>query len=584
MSPAVRIMLAAFCAASVSTSVCAQKHDYYMTLGYSSTPVTNIFGGTDIDFNYWPPDTSYVFRAMDFTFNAAAICDEDGKLLFYTNGCTINGANHLPITGGDSLNPGLLHDVFCDDGYRAEQGSTFVPHPGNDNLYYLIHLGLNYYDSIGGVGDKLYYTLIDKSLGNGYGAVIEKNQIILEDTLAFGLITLCRHANGRDWWIVVPEMSTPKNFIFLLTPYGIWGPYEQSIGNIQFDDDGTGNAVFSPDGTKYARFDWYNQLDYYDFDRCSGLFSNPRHLSIIEPADTFPNVGGVAFSSNSRYLYVTKADKVFQFDTWVDDLQSSKQTVAVYDGGVILQAATGFFLPQLGPDGRIYICSSSAVPIMHLIEWPDRPGVLSNVIQRGFPLPTYNAWAMCFFPNFRLGPEDGSACDTLGRDNLPLANFRWDAEDTLHPSAFTFTDLSSYQPENWLWDFGDGNMSTDTCPVHTYTSAGMYKVCLTVSNQYGIDSLCRTIIIGVIDADEPAEDDMVISLFPNPFSGSVYITLKPEQKFIASMYDTCGRLISQRTFDRQSVQWNLPQDLPLGIYFVRIHTFDGKIWLLKAMR
>ena len=220
--------LAALWVASVFNIALAQKHDYYMTLGYSSTPGTNIVGGTDINFNNLPPITTYVFRDMDFTYNAATICDEQGNLLFYTNGCSINGADHQEILNGDSLNPGNIHDWFCDDGYRAEQGSNFVPHPSNPNLYYLFHLGLNFYDSIGGVGDKFYYTLIDKTLDNGHGGVIKKNQLLLEDTLAFGLITLTRHANGRDWWIVVPEMSSSKHYIFRLTSYGITGPDQQS--------------------------------------------------------------------------------------------------------------------------------------------------------------------------------------------------------------------------------------------------------------------------------------------------------------------------------------------------------------------
>ena len=35
---------------------------------------------------------------------------------------------------------------------------------------------------------------------------------------------------------------------------------------------------------------------------------------------------------------------------------------------------------------------------------------------------------------------------------------------------------------SYLWDFGDTNTSTDPNPVHTYTSAGVYTVTLTVSD------------------------------------------------------------------------------------------------------
>jgi hypothetical protein len=571
MRPVLRLTLAALCAASVSNFLCAQKHDYYMVFGYGSTPETNIVGGTDINFNFWPPDTSYVFREMNFAFNAAAICDENGNLLFYTNGCSINGADHQQISNGDSLNPGIIHDGFCGYGYRAAQGSTFLPHPGNPDLYYLFHLGLNYYDGIGGVGDKFYYTLIDKTLDNGHGEVVKKNQVLLEDTLAFGLITATKHANGRDWWIVAPEMATPKHYVFLLTPYGVFGPEEQIIGNIQYDDDGTGNAVFSPDGTKYARFDWYNQLDVFDFDRCTGVFSNPQHLSILEVSDTLPGIGGVAFSPNSRFLYLTKVDKVFQYDTWSIDLQASKQLIAVYDGGVINNISTGFFLPQLGPDGRVYICSSSAIPVMHLIEWPNRAGVSANVIQRGFPLPTYNAWAMCFFPNFRLGPKDGSNCDTLGLDNNPIANFRWDMEDTLSPLQITFTDLSSYEPTYWQWHFGDGSTSQDTNVVHSYTAPNTYNVCLTVSNTNGSNTLCRLINVGVTsDIHEPEYKQKIVEVYPNPVTSDVFFLIHMDERhYKIKIYDIYGRLMNQKSGRDSFFSLDL-ENLPEGMYLYDI--------------
>jgi hypothetical protein len=578
------LTFAALWVANVSTFVAAQKHDYYMTLGYSSNTTTKKFGGTDIDFNTWPPDTSYVFRDMDFRYNAAAICDEQGNLLFYTNGCSINGPDHEEILNGDSLNPGLIHNNFCDSyGYTAEQGSNFIPHPTDSDLYYLFHLGLNIYDSIGGVGDRFYYSLLDKTLDNGHGGVVLKNQVLLEDTLAVGQITMTKHANGRDWWIVVPEMSTPKHYIFRLTPNGILGPKTQVIGNIQFDDDGVGNAVFSPDGTKYARYDWYNQLNYFDFDRCTGTFSNPQHFSVLQPTDTFPEGGGVAFSPDSRYLYLSTFYEVFQYDTWPPDLKASEQLIATFDGGLILNSYTFFFIPQLGPDGRMYICSASAVPIMHLIEWPNRPGTAANVIQRGFPLPTYNARAMCFFPNYRLGPIDGSPCDTLGYNNYPLANFRWDTEDTLNQLKITFTDLSAYEPTTWLWDFGDGQTSQDTSPVHVYASPDIYNVCLTVSNINGTHTECKTLYIGVSAVENPPIENPV-KVLPNPFSEQLQITIAEGiKKPVFRLYNQLGILITEQSLATGGPTIETDGILP-GIYFWELLALGERIGTGKVFK
>lgn len=58
-----------------------------------------------------------------------------------------------------------------------------------------------------------------------------------------------------------------------------------------------------------------------------------------------------------------------------------------------------------------------------------------------------------------------------------------------------FTDQSSQAAVAWLWDFGDGNTSTQQNPIHTYAAAGTYQVCLWSTNQCGTDSMCHTIVL-----------------------------------------------------------------------------------------
>ncbi|MDV7397611.1 PKD domain-containing protein, partial [Arthrospira platensis SPKY1] len=99
-------------------------------------------------------------------------------------------------------------------------------------------------------------------------------------------------------------------------------------------------------------------------------------------------------------------------------------------------------------------------------------------------------------PDYRLGPLDGSPCDTLGLDNHPVAKFRYEA-DTLDHLRLRFTDLSYFRPEVWSWDFGDGSpASAERYPQHLYAKSGTYEVCLTVSNENSSDTNCRTVTIG----------------------------------------------------------------------------------------
>ncbi|MDP6907964.1 MAG: M4 family metallopeptidase, partial [Flavobacteriales bacterium] len=49
----------------------------------------------------------------------------------------------------------------------------------------------------------------------------------------------------------------------------------------------------------------------------------------------------------------------------------------------------------------------------------------------------------------------------------------------------SFTDMSINGATSWLWDFGDGNTSTQQNPTHAYASEGTFTVTLTATNNFG---------------------------------------------------------------------------------------------------
>jgi PKD repeat protein len=69
---------------------------------------------------------------------------------------------------------------------------------------------------------------------------------------------------------------------------------------------------------------------------------------------------------------------------------------------------------------------------------------------------------------------------------LPVANFTH-AQPNNCDGEVSFFDISSCNPDadSWLWNFGDGNTSTEQNPVHTYLSNGYYNVSLQVTNING---------------------------------------------------------------------------------------------------
>ncbi len=82
-----------------------------------------------------------------------------------------------------------------------------------------------------------------------------------------------------------------------------------------------------------------------------------------------------------------------------------------------------------------------------------------------------------------------------GADLEAFFPFDW---STCTLQVCSFLDGSGGGPNWWLWEFGDGNSSTEQLPTHTYADPGVYTVKLTVSNDGGTttDSYERVIPVG----------------------------------------------------------------------------------------
>lgn len=68
---------------------------------------------------------------------------------------------------------------------------------------------------------------------------------------------------------------------------------------------------------------------------------------------------------------------------------------------------------------------------------------------------------------------------------------------TYQNNFFTFTNNSQGNPTHYNWSFGDGTSSTSMSPNHTYTQAGIYQVCLTITDSINqcSDTYCDTVIV-----------------------------------------------------------------------------------------
>jgi PKD repeat protein len=80
---------------------------------------------------------------------------------------------------------------------------------------------------------------------------------------------------------------------------------------------------------------------------------------------------------------------------------------------------------------------------------------------------------------------------------IPQAEFLATPTSGQRPLAVQFVNFSSGYADGYLWDFGDGDTSTEPYPIHTYDTAGTYTVVLTATNSSGSDVRTRAAYIHV---------------------------------------------------------------------------------------
>jgi PKD repeat protein len=151
--------------------------------------------------------------------------------------------------------------------------------------------------------------------------------------------------------------------------------------------------------------------------------------------------------------------------------------------------------------------------------------------------------------------------------STPVADFSW-IENSF---VVTFTNEST-GGGTYLWDFGDGQTSTEANPVHTYASGGSYIVTLTITNDCDTDVYTEQIAISTVSVYTP---DIHIEVFPNPAKDIMLvkadgIILKTE------VFDLQGKLLLSEITNNDRVEINV-EILNSGTYILKVTTGHGTI-------
>ena len=346
--------------------------------------------------------------------SCVSICDANYNLLFYAytqagvigpTTVVIDSSFNIMSNGSNIIGGGSYNEL------------CIIPNPSDSNLFYL------FTTAILGSSQGLYYSVINKTLNNGLGAITLKNIFISSTDYFDGLIGIC-HGNGRDWWLILHHWNGSNTFDkFLISPTGIANVTSQSIG-INFDSD-IGDFSFAYLTNKFISVTLNTEIQVLDFDRCTGVFSNP----IIIQNGGFAAFGSVGCSvaPNGSLVYISNTNnfsdslRLYQYDLNATNINQSRQTIFTQK----VPASGGFH--ALGPDGKIYISClyEYGYPYAYsihnvysdnlsVINFPDSTGLACDFQPFSVNLGgqrTY--WGLPNNPNYEAGAWLGSPCDTL---------------------------------------------------------------------------------------------------------------------------------------------------------------------------
>lgn len=378
--------------------------------------------GDSAGINFINPQNPVVFKTgVNSRGSSVSITNSNDSLLFYAftgagpgiqKTSVFDRMHQLMVNGDNIIGLGWYHELLI------------IPKPEDPNLFYLFTAGVttNY---------GFHYSVIDISLNSGLGEVVQKNVMLQSFPVADG-ITAIKHGNGRDWWAVFrpydPNSQNWSNifYLYLISPTGISPINNQSLGTSFVS--GFHRLKFNKTGSKLIAVDAGGMIELYDFDRCTGFFSNAVNISPISAAP-FPYYWDAEFSSSGKYLYVSAnpdTSYIFQYDLLATNIASSKDTI----WSTILPEYCGGHL-KIAPDSNIYYGTTyyngfqfpypyadSVYNIYNMnlgvIHEPDSAGLACNFQPWSFYLNGYRTYGgLPNNPDYEMGALTGSSCDSL---------------------------------------------------------------------------------------------------------------------------------------------------------------------------
>jgi hypothetical protein len=435
---------------------------------------------------------------------------------------------------------------------------------------------------------------------------------------------LIKKANSLNWWLIINEFEsgnfhtyeinskniTNHSITTMGTPL-IDSSFYKTISINEFNDSleyehfisqrrsfrHTKYAV-SPARDQIGALNSEGKLVLFDFDRCSGrlcnyfLVKNDRSSSKKEDVISNMSYNNMAFSADSRFIYLSNDDTLFQCD-----LNKNYEFTPIF-----IDKKANNYLDHLylAPDEKIYVYHSKSITgiiandtnskYLGIVHNPNITGFGCKYQHSGFYLQEeLNYGSRTFLPDHSINDIQFSEVARTHRytDTLYVC-----PTDTVRFGTFARPNI------RYQWSPSD-QLNSDTLATPTFTGekTGTYRYILTVTGLPGScweneiasdtlwiivrekkDTLCKHVGIEPIIPQEK----LFIKVYPNPAQETVTIRCSIQGHYYLTLLDITGRKLLSFKLNLSGEHTLDVSTLPEGVYILQAgDRFSEKLVIVR---
>lgn len=397
------------------------------------------------------------------------------------------------------------------------------------------------------------------------------------------VVTLCQ---GATYWVLASSNSTGNCCPTVMDSVMIPAPNNNCGLNAGFTSSQGSNGVVNFNNTTTGTSGGVTYL--WNFgDGNTSTSTSPSHT----------------YSSNGTYVVTLLANNNTT-TTCVD----STTTVVYVNSYCNLSAA---FTMTAGTNGNVYFNNTSTGTNNTTYAWIFGDG---NTGSGSAPIHVYTngtyTVTMIATNNYTAGPASSTCISTASAVVTVTSYCPANANFTLAPTGTPqYWNAIPVAPGNVvaaIWSWGDGSTSNTLYTSHTYSAAGNYNICLSVTVSCGAtDSACYNysiyrpsgtsenmgmVYVNVLNTsvgiNHPSADNIAFIVSPNPNNGSCRLLLDGlnNNNVNLTIYNLVGQQVYSNELETSTNQ--LTKDLELGhlsngVYFIKVET--GKEALTKKI-